>query len=134
MNLRAALLLVLSAIGMLLYAQEVSATRQQETAPAVATAPERSVNVDSTRRDKRQQQADEQERRKRSGERLAVPCRAVQVRRQPRLSRSLGNQAIQGRLRGNEISFTAGTTKYAGTVDGNTIKITSPSAMTVTKK
>ncbi len=50
------------------------------------------------------------------------------------LSGTLGNQAIQGRLRGNEITFTAGTTKYAGTVDGNTIKITSPSAMTATKK
>jgi hypothetical protein len=50
------------------------------------------------------------------------------------LSGTLGNQAIQGRLRGNEISFTAGTTKYAGTVEGNTIKITSPSAMTATKK
>jgi precorrin-6B methylase 2 len=50
------------------------------------------------------------------------------------LSGTLGNQAIQGRLRGNEITFTAGSTKYAGTVDGNTIKITSPSAMTVTKK
>jgi precorrin-6B methylase 2 len=50
------------------------------------------------------------------------------------LSGTLGNQAIQGRLRGNEISFTAGNTKYAGTVEGNTIKITSPSAMTATKK
>jgi precorrin-6B methylase 2 len=50
------------------------------------------------------------------------------------LSGTLGNQAIQGRLRGNEITFTAGTTKYAGTVDGNTIKITSPSAMTANKK
>ena len=50
------------------------------------------------------------------------------------LSGTLGNQAIQGRLHGNEITFTAGNTKYAGTVDGNTIKITSPSAMTVTKK
>jgi hypothetical protein len=50
------------------------------------------------------------------------------------LSGTLGTQAIQGRLNGNEITFTAGTTKYAGTVDGNTIKITSPSAMTVTKK
>src|SRR5215203_2373476 len=50
------------------------------------------------------------------------------------LSGTLGSQAVQGRLRGNEISFTAGTTKYAGTVDGNTIKITSPSAMTATKK
>jgi len=50
------------------------------------------------------------------------------------LTGTLGTQAIQGRLRGNEISFTAGTAKYAGTVDGDTIKITSPSAMTVTKK
>ena len=47
---------------------------------------------------------------------------------------TLGTQALQGRLRGNEITFTAGTTKYSGTVDGNTIKITSPSAMTATKK
>jgi precorrin-6B methylase 2 len=50
------------------------------------------------------------------------------------LSGTLGTQAIQGRLNGNEITFTAGTTKYAGTVDGNTIKISSPSAMTLTKK
>ena len=50
------------------------------------------------------------------------------------LSGTLGNQMIQGKLLGNEITFTAGTTKYAGMVDGNTIKITSPSAMTVTKK
>jgi precorrin-6B methylase 2 len=50
------------------------------------------------------------------------------------ISGTLGNQAIQGRLRGAAIEFTAGTTKYAGTVDGNTIKLTSPSAMTATKK
>jgi precorrin-6B methylase 2 len=50
------------------------------------------------------------------------------------ISGTLGNQAVQGRLRGNEITFTAGTTKYSGTVDGNTIKLTSPSAMTATKK
>lgn len=50
------------------------------------------------------------------------------------ISGTLGNQAIQGRLRGAEITFTAGTTKYSGTVDGNTIKLTSPSAMTATKK
>ncbi|MDP2052621.1 MAG: class I SAM-dependent methyltransferase [Acidobacteriota bacterium] len=50
------------------------------------------------------------------------------------ISGTLGNQAIQGRLRGAEITFTAGNTKYAGTVDGNTIKLTSPSAMTATKK
>jgi hypothetical protein len=50
------------------------------------------------------------------------------------ISGTLGNQAIQGRLRGNEITFTAGNTKYAGTVDGSTIKISSPSAFTATKK
>jgi len=50
------------------------------------------------------------------------------------ISGTLGTQAVQGRLRGAEISCTAGTTKYAGTVDGNTIKLTSPSAITATKK
>ena len=50
------------------------------------------------------------------------------------ISGTLGNQAVQGRLRGNEITFTAGTTKYAGTVDGNTIKITGPTAFTATKR
>jgi precorrin-6B methylase 2 len=50
------------------------------------------------------------------------------------ISGTLGNQAIQGRLRGNEITFTAGTTKYTGTVDGNTIKIASPTAFTASKK
>lgn len=50
------------------------------------------------------------------------------------ISGTLGNQAVQGRLHGAEITFTAGNTKYAGTVDGNTIKLTSPSAMTATKK
>jgi precorrin-6B methylase 2 len=50
------------------------------------------------------------------------------------ISGTLGGQAIQGRLRGNEITFTAGTTKYSGTVDGNTMKIASPSAFTATKK
>ena len=50
------------------------------------------------------------------------------------LSGTLGNQAIQGRLLGNEITITAGTAKWTGVVDGNTIKFTSPSAMTATKK
>jgi precorrin-6B methylase 2 len=50
------------------------------------------------------------------------------------ISGTLGTQAVQGRLRGAEISFTAGSTKYAGTVEGNTIKLTSPSAITATKK
>jgi len=50
------------------------------------------------------------------------------------ISGTMGSQAVQGRLRGAEITFTAGTTKYAGTVDGNTIKLTSPSAITATRK
>jgi precorrin-6B methylase 2 len=50
------------------------------------------------------------------------------------LSGTLGNQAVQGRLRGNEITLTAGTTKWAGVVDGDTIKFSSPSALTATKK
>jgi precorrin-6B methylase 2 len=50
------------------------------------------------------------------------------------LSGTLGTQAVQGRLRGNEIELTAGTAKWTGMVDGNTIKFTAPSAMTATKK
>ena len=50
------------------------------------------------------------------------------------VSGTLGTQALQGRLRGAAIEFTAGTTKYVGTVEGNTIKITGPTAFTATKK
>ena len=50
------------------------------------------------------------------------------------LSGTLGAQAIQGRLHGNEITITAGNAKWTGIVDGNSIKFTSPSAMTATKK
>ena len=50
------------------------------------------------------------------------------------LSGTLGSQAVQGRLRGNEITLTAGSQKWTGMVDGNTIKFSSPSAMTATKK
>jgi len=50
------------------------------------------------------------------------------------LSGTLGSQAIQGKLNGNEITITAGTQKWTGVVDGNTIKFSSPSAMTATKK
>jgi precorrin-6B methylase 2 len=49
------------------------------------------------------------------------------------LSGTLGNQSVQGRLRGNEITLTAGNTKWTGVVDGNTIKFSSP-ALTATKK
>lgn len=50
------------------------------------------------------------------------------------LTGTLGNQSIQGRLRGNDITITAGNQKWTGVVDGNTIKFSSPSAMTATKK
>lgn len=50
------------------------------------------------------------------------------------LTGTLGNQAIQGRLKGNEITITAGSQKWTGMVDGSTIKFSSPSAMTATKK
>ena len=50
------------------------------------------------------------------------------------VSGTLGSQAIQGRLRGSEITITAGNQKWTGTVNGNTINFTSPSAMTATKK
>jgi hypothetical protein len=50
------------------------------------------------------------------------------------LSGTLGSQALQGRLRGNEITLTVGTQKWTGTVNGNSIAFTSPSAMTATKK
>ena len=50
------------------------------------------------------------------------------------ISGTLGNQAVEGRLRGNEITFTAGTTKYTGVVDGSTITFSSPSGVTATKK
>src|SRR5688572_22142371 len=50
------------------------------------------------------------------------------------LSGTLGSQAVQGRLRGNEITLTAGNQKWTGMVDGNTIKFSAPSAMTATRK
>ncbi len=50
------------------------------------------------------------------------------------ISGTLGNQAIQGRLRGNEVTFTAGATTYSGMVNGNSIKGSAPTAWTATKK
>ena len=46
----------------------------------------------------------------------------------------LFRSAVQGMLNGAQISLTAGTQKWTGTVEGNTIKFTAPSAMTATKK
>jgi precorrin-6B methylase 2 len=47
-----------------------------------------------------------------------------------------GNDTLEitkGRMRGDEISFTAGTTTYTGRVSGNAIKGTSPSGWSATK-
>lgn len=49
------------------------------------------------------------------------------------ISGTLGTQAIEGRLRGNAITFIAGTTKYSGTVNGNVIKGSAPGSWTATK-
>ncbi len=50
------------------------------------------------------------------------------------ISGTLGATPVTGRLRGEDITFTAGDTKYAGKVSGNTIKGTAPNAWTATKK
>ena len=47
---------------------------------------------------------------------------------------TLGSTALEGRLRGDEITFTAGSTKYVGKVDGNTIKGSAPNAWTGTRR
>lgn len=103
MNLRAALLLVLSAIGMLLYGQDLygqeqTATRQQEAAPAVAPAPERPVNVDSTRGEKQQQHLDEQERQKRLREQKRQEAfdQQSQNERQPQNTQQQNARAQKG--------------------------------------
>ncbi len=43
------------------------------------------------------------------------------------LSGTLGTGAIEGRLRGDEITFSVGNTKYTGKVDGNSMKGTTSS-------
>jgi len=50
------------------------------------------------------------------------------------ISGTLGSDAVQGRLLGNEITLTAGTTKYSGTVNGNIIKGSAPGSWSATKK
>ena len=50
------------------------------------------------------------------------------------LSGTLGTQALQGRLRGSEITLTIGSVSYSGVVDGNSIKIAGASGFTATKK
>ena len=41
-------------------------------------------------------------------------------------------EIVKGKLRGDQISFTAGSTQYTGTVQGNTMKLTTKSGATVT--
>ena len=50
------------------------------------------------------------------------------------VSGTLGTQAVQGKLNGAQIELTAGSQKWTGMVDGNSIKFSAPSAMTATKK
>jgi precorrin-6B methylase 2 len=52
------------------------------------------------------------------------------------VSGTLGSQTIEGRLRGDEITFSAGNQKYTGRVDGSTIKgtIAGGAAFTATRK
>ena len=50
------------------------------------------------------------------------------------ISGTLGTSAVQGRLRGDDITFTVGATTYVGQVDGHVIKGASPRAWTATKK
>jgi hypothetical protein len=51
------------------------------------------------------------------------------------VSGTLGSQAIsEGKLRGAEITFKAGTTAYTGKVDGNTIQITGGGSWKATRK
>jgi precorrin-6B methylase 2 len=47
---------------------------------------------------------------------------------------SLGTASLQGRVRGDELSFTVGTTKYVGRVNGNRIAGTAPNSWSATKK
>jgi precorrin-6B methylase 2 len=52
-----------------------------------------------------------------------------------KISGTLGSTPIQGKLTGNDISFTAGKTTYTGTVNGTTIKGTgATSSWSATKK
>ena len=51
-----------------------------------------------------------------------------------KLSGTLGTTKIEGKMNGDQITFTAGKTTYTGTVNGNTIQGTAPGAWTATKR
>ena len=51
-----------------------------------------------------------------------------------KLSGTLGTNKIEGKMNGDQITFTAGKTTYTGKVNGTTIQGTAPSAWTATKR
>ena len=51
-----------------------------------------------------------------------------------KLSGTLGTTKIEGKMNGDQITFTAGKTSYTGRVNGNSIQGTATSAWTATKR
>ena len=51
-----------------------------------------------------------------------------------KLSGTLGTTKIEGKMNGDQITFTAGKTSYTGRVNGNSIQGTAPSAWIATKR
>jgi precorrin-6B methylase 2 len=51
-----------------------------------------------------------------------------------KISGTLGTNKIEGKMNGNEITFTSGKTTYTGRVDGTSIKGTTPTAWSATKR
>ena len=51
-----------------------------------------------------------------------------------KLSGTLGTTKIEGKMTGDQITFTAGKVTYTGSVNGNSIQGTAPSAWTATKR
>ena len=51
-----------------------------------------------------------------------------------KLSGTLGTTKVEGKMLGDQITFTAGKTSYTGRVNGNSIQGTAPGAWTATKR
>jgi Methyltransferase domain len=51
-----------------------------------------------------------------------------------KISGTLGTNKIEGKLKGDQVTFTAGRTTYTGRVNGTTIQGTAPDAWTATKR
>ena len=51
-----------------------------------------------------------------------------------KLSGTLGTTKIEGKMNGDQITFTAGKASYTGRVNGNSIQGTAPSAWIATKR